>query len=281
MNFFENRRFSKLFSSLREKSTNQPKFTRNMFSSFRVNSTCKPLTRKLSFKSKSFPKSDKISRFSLSGHQGEWHINPLYVSADQARSRYNYTYADPQSGKRVDQQTDLVKHDSSSSINPQSGVEGYQQTDLAQHTSSSSGVSSGSFGLYSSNYGGSSSGISSGSSCVSLIQNEYSNHNQITNQVTPTVPTAFSKLRLVRRRISSSSQSDADFEIHINEYYTRKDSELLNRSSSGIPSDDEPSLDNSYQNCNEDFIDNIRNLLQLKGPQCSDCINIGMLESSH
>ena len=275
MSFFENQRISKLFSSFREKpsirptfsrkmfssfrekSSALPSFSRNRFSSFRGKSSSKPLLRRLSFKNRSSCKKFRDSQSNLSGHQ-EWKINPVYVSVNQ--------------------------------VNWLDDVDIYQQTDLVKQTSSSSGVSSGSSGVsigspgvysYSSDYGASSSGssfaIASPISVVSSTQPQVDNSK---NSLTPVIPTSSAQLRIVRRRISSSSKSDADFEIHIDEYYTQGNSELLSESSSGIPSDDEPSQENYHHFC-EDMVDDIRTLLHLERPQYTDCIHIGMLESSH
>ena len=83
-----------------------------------------------------------------------------------------------------------------------------------------------------------------------------------TNLLTPIIPATSAKLILVRRRISNSSQSDADYEIHIDEYYSQDNSELLSGSLSGIPSDD-TSPDNSLKDFYNDLVDDIRILLQL------------------
>ena len=275
MSFFENQRISKLFSSFREKSTIRPTFSRKMFSSFREKSSAqqsfsrnrfssfkgksssKPILRRLSFKVRSSSKNFRDSSPNLSGHQ-EWKINPLYVSVNQ--------------------------------VNWLDDVDIYQQTDLVKQTSSSSGVSSGSSRVsigspgvdsYSSDYGASSSGssfaIASPTSVVSSAQPQVDNSKFSS---TPVIPTSSAQLRIVRRRISSSSKSDADFEIHIDEYYTQGNSELISESTSGIISDDETSQENYHHFC-EDMVDDIRTLLHLERPEYKDCIHIGMLESSH
>ena len=94
------------------------------------------------------------------------------------------------------------------------------------------------------------------------------------------IPTSSAQLRIVRRRISSSSKSDADFEIHIDGYYTQGNSELISESTSGIISDDETSQENYHHFC-ENMVDDIKTLLHVERPQYKDCIHIGMLESSH
>ena len=94
---------------------------------------------------------------------------------------------------------------------------------------------------------------------------------------TPTLPSTYAKLQLARRRISNSSQSDADYEIHIDEYYSQDNSDLL----SGIQIDDNGCPANSYHNFYNDLVDDIRSLFIIDRPHFKDNIQIGFLESIH
>ena len=111
-----------------------------------------------------------------------------------------------------------------------------------------------------------------------LIVSNQSGTTNTTDPPTPTVPSTYAKLRLVRRRISSSSHSDADYEIYIDEYYNSK---LQNGSSSDIHCDDKASSDDSYHDFYNDLVDDIQYLLIYDKPYFTDSIQIGILESIH
>ena len=98
---------------------------------------------------------------------------------------------------------------------------------------------------------------------------------------TPMIPSTYAKLCLVRRRISNSSQSDADYEIQIDECFCQEKSELLSGSTSGVSSDDNVSLDNLYQDFYIDLVNDIKTLLELRRPHITDNIHIGFIDSIH
>ena len=279
---FEGHNFSKLFSSFRKQTTKGTKFSRKMFSSLRLKSSSKPLLRKLSLRTKS---SSKMTQCNLSDQL--WKNNPLYVSA-KVTWHYN--------------SNDIEQTQSSTIINDES--------DFVKQPSCSSGVSSRSSGIYSHSLnsdpslGVSSSGVSSALPDVSPEHIDYSNSDKfhisknnptykshhygipinkqsdtinITIPSTPTVPSTYAKLRLVRRRISTSSQSDADYEIHIDEYYSQDNIDLL----SGIQIDDNVCSVNSYHHFYNDLVDDIQTLFILDRPHLEDNIHIGFLESIH
>ena len=178
MTLFQNRRLSKLFSSLRENASSDSTLPNRMFSSFRVKTSSKSAMRRSSFRTKSTSKSSIGSQSSPSKLQ--WHINPLYVSAER------------------------------------------HSNDQVNQSSSSSGVSSSSSGSYfhSSHYdvspsGTSSSGVFSDMSTSSLGTSDTFPVDPV-NLLTPVIPTAYTKLRVVRRRISSN-RSDTGLEIRIDD----------------------------------------------------------------
>ena len=121
MPVFESRRFSKLFSSFRKKTSQGQKLSRKMFSSFKEKSSTKPLLRKLSLRSKSSSKTDCNVSIQL------WKNNPLYESANQISMQ--------------------------SSTNEVEWAEVHaimkNESELDKQSSSSSGVSSGSSVIYS------------------------------------------------------------------------------------------------------------------------------------
>ena len=226
-----------------------------------------------------------MSQCNLSDHQ--WKNNPLYVSA-KVTWHYNSNV--------------IEQSQSSTIINDES--------DLVKQSSCSSGVSSRSSGIYSHSsncdpsLGVCSSGVSSALTDLSPEHIDYSNSYKfhisknkptyksqhcgipINNQSdtisttipsTPTVPSTYARLRLVRRRIITSSQSDADYEIHIDEYYSQDNIDLL----SGIQIDDNPCSVNSYHHFYDDLVDDIQTLFILDRPDLEDNIHIGFLESIH
>ena len=179
-----------------------------------------------------------------------------------------------------------------------------------KQSSSSSGVSSRSSGIYSHSSNcdpslcASSSGVSSALPDVSPEHIDNSNSDKfhisknnstyksqyyglpINNQSdtisttlpsTPTVPSTYAKLQLVRRRISNSSQSDADYEIHIDEYYSQDNSDLL----SDIQINDNACSVNSYHHFYNDLVDDTRALFIFGKPLFEDNIQTGVLESIH
>ena len=294
MSVSESNNFSKPFSSFRHNSTKGPKFSRKMFSSFRVKSSTKPLLRNFSFRTKSY---SKITESNQSDQQ--WIVNPLYVSVNQGIWQYSTN--------------DIEQRQSCSVIK--------NESDLVKQSSISSGVSSESSGIYShsskcsNSLGISSSGVSSAIADVSseLIGSTNSELFDIPNPKTfsylndtykstkcgalytidnksetisstipptPTVPFTYGKLRLVRRIISENSHSDADYVIQIDEYYNNN-SELLSGSSSGISSDDNANPDNSYQDFYNDLVEDIKMLLIVGEPHFKDSVKIGFLESIH
>ena len=283
MSVFESRRFTKIFSSFRKKTSQGQKLSRKMFSSFKEKSSTKPLLRKLSLRSKSSSKTDYNVSIQL------WKNNPLYESANQISMQ--------------------------SSTNEVEWAEVHaimkNESELDKQSSSSSGVSSGSSVIYShsSNRSGISTNVMKTSPehiCSShselsdistpkhikhynatyeptedgslLIVNNQCGTTITTDPPTPTVPSTYAKLWLVRQRISSSSHSDADYEIYIDEYYNSK---LQNGSSSDIHCDDKASSDDSYHDFYNDLVDDIQYLLIHDKPYFTDSIQIGILESIH
>ena len=167
MTLFQNRRLSKLFSSLREKASSESTLPNRMFSSFRVKTSSKSAMRRSS--------PSKL----------QWHINPLYVS------------------------TERHSHD---------------QVNQSYSLSGASSSWSGSY-FHSSHYdvspsGTSSSGVFSDMSTSSLGISDTFPVESV-NLLTPVIPTAYTKLRVVRRR-NSSDRSDTGLEIRIDEYQAQK-----------------------------------------------------------
>ena len=283
MPIFESRRFSKLFSSFREKTSQGPKLSRKMFSSFKEKSSTKPLLRKLSLR----PKSSSKTECNVSTQQ--WNNNPLYESANQIFVQSSSNEVDwAEVHAIIENESELVKQSTSSS-----GVSSGSSV-ICSHSSNRSGISTNVIETSSEHIFNSHSELSDISTPEHikhynathdptkngslLIVNNQSGTINITNPPTSKVPSTYAKLRLVRRRIRSSSHSDADYEIHIDEYYNSK---LQNGSSSDIHSDDNASSDDSYNDFYNDLVDDIQYLLIHDKPYFTDSIQIGVLESIH